>query len=729
MFLSYPRKYKVVVSVLLQFLFLIQINYQNIAYAQDYLLNNAVSQSKSYGAPSIHEVDYASGNITLNESLLGVAGYGYSLKYNSEGVEKKSKTWNQELGTSIVGLGWQDNENRIIRKTKQTAHTHDDSYVLNMGGQVEELVYTGKERTGSFVKTYRSKSHPYWKIEHHTQSDEWVIVKADGNKCYYGEGQGADKLTDHASNATEYNAVWDNWIGSSVVSPTDSLSISWHLSVQENIYGEQVKLYYDQEKEHIGSSTYTHSRAIYLSKVEGTRGKYLEFIYGVKESEEYSDPHIENSRSTNSAVVQPEGNDDRDAYQERYERNYLKEVVLHNYDQSIDKKVTLGYRFLNTKLNLKKRLLTSITYLNSNGELIKPSVTFSYFGENTSDGVYAGMTYDTTKLYNEVNGALLGGLKTYQTSTGSVHGYQYGKQELENSTRTIDVPFPADYTIENSEGNNENVGWFAPLLFFGNNYVVAIHEAMTFQAKVSHVSVYTWTGDHWQEKDLGIFNGYFHDNYPLEDSYTPSTLTNVKNVVLKQMGKIPVIGGVINGFKDSFSDLVANGKKAGEGAANGDPNALTNNFQLNFITDFSRDIVNNIASSIDKGILLGEHLFGISDPVLEEEQAYKEYKEYIGKNPRQEYHILLKEDYFSLLSTEITHTSEGKTSNTAVYAFRKDEQVLGEWTQDAFPVQVSSRYIDFSGGDKFFAVLDQVTDVFQTYVWDGYNWVFKVGEV
>ncbi len=501
-----------------------------------FLSRSQIADEKSGSVP-IDQVDLGTGNVSLQEPIFTVEGYQSSLTYNSEGVSQKASIWNRDQKQGVLGLGWEYPEDKIIRLTQQTGTLVDDKYLLYTKGNTYPLVFISKNKdTGE--KEYRIAQQPDWMVKHHIASDQWRVYHPDGHIYIYGDGS----LTKHVSNGVSYNVRWGNWIGSSMVSTDQSrLPISYHVSAIENIYGEQVKFFYNQEEEQVGETGLQHTQATYLSSVKGLRGKTINFIYGNKEEHEYYDPHTEKK-------AQPNISNDKDAYQERYETKYLSEIHLKNRKGNSLEKVRFGFDFLNQNTELQKRLLTSINYLDSKDSQYKPATLFDYFGLKDSDGVHAGLTKAETKLYNPSTGALYAAIKQQTLPEGVSYAYQYGKQKIEGSATDIEITFP-----DNPHNDTFDVDsrWSAPELFYGSDYVVAIFESQDLTQRQSYVKVYQWVGDRWFEKDIGLFKGYFYDRYFAKDQYRKGVLKGLKENVFKAIEKdYPAAFGVLTGFED-----------------------------------------------------------------------------------------------------------------------------------------------------------------------------------
>ncbi len=658
--------------------------------------------NKKGGSISIDQVDLGTGNVTLQEPIFDVEGYQANLIYNSEGVSLKASIWNRDQKQGVLGLGWEYPEDKIIRLTKQTGTKQDDSFLLYTKGNTFSLLFIAKNND---VKEYRIAQHTDWLIKHHIASDQWQVYHPDGQIYIYGDGS----LTKHKSNGIEYNIKWGNWIGSStVIEDQSQLPISYNISAIENIYGEQVQFFYTKQEEKVGNSTLKHTRATYLTKVKGTRGKTIEYTYENKESFEYHDPHTEKSTSGDD--------DDQDAYQERYQNKYLSGVHLKNREGNPLRQVIFGYNFLNKGNELQKRLLTEIHYLDSKEKQYKPSKLFDYFGLKNSDEVKAGLSKKDTQLYNPTNGALYAAIKQQTLPEGVSYAYHYGKQKIKGSSTDIEIKFPPN---PHNTKYDVDSHWSAPELFYGSDYVVTIFESQDLTIRKSYVKVYQWIGDRWFEKDLGEFDGYFYDRYFAKDQYTKGILKKIKEDIFAAIEeKAPLAMGVINGFNDALKDETKTFYKVGTDLSSGNLKKAIKDWYEGKFT-IIKDIALDIAAGTEKEV---EHLKGLVIDIAGTKEAqftdhqkklYKARDEDAAKKPRKIYHITLQNNFFALTA------SHGESQ---VIIVQKNNILPGEWTKSTENTNLTSKFFTFDSSDNFIALLDEVTDFLYIYSWDGHSW-------
>ena len=664
------------------------------------------------GAPPVSDVDLATGNVVLKEALLGVSGFHLNLVYNSEGIHNRASLWNRDQTQSVLGLGWSIPEYKIVRQTYATGTTKDDRYLLYWKGATYPLLFISEDESHS-TKSYRVGEQQDWKITHNTQSDQWLLRLKDGKVYIFGDGAGIS----HNANSEEKEVKWGNWIGSSKQTSTQrTLAVCYHLSAIEMLMGEQVKFYYRQDLDHVGgASGKQHTRAIYLSKVEGLRGRYLEFTYQDKEPHEYYNPHIENG------VLH--GNDG-DAYQERFQTQYLSKVSLHHKGimrsgaQQPDKllgDVRFAYTFLKQGTLLQKRLLSSIGHYDSKGGLIAPITSYDYFGLQSSDGVYAGFKKSETKLYDVTTGALYGAIKCRTLPTGLSYGYHYGKEKMNGSSKAIAITFPAAPYNSKYEVHSK---WSAPELFYGSDYVVAIFESQDLTLRKSFVRVYHWVGDRWESQDIGEYSGYFYDRYFAKDQYSKGVISNIESAIGNGISTaLPALSGILQGLNDLFR---GNKRmyKVMEDSTNGQHLQAFKDF-IEGEGDMFKDVALDIAAGFEKEaeIFKGfiDELVGDKATLFVDHQKklYEARDKDEIKHPRKEYHISLHSNFFTLTAPFM---------GNELLIVQKDDLHSGIWKTHSKLIAITSKFFKIESSANFIAVLDEVTDLLYVYSWDGLIW-------
>ncbi len=685
------------------------------------------------GAAPLHEVNYSSGAVTMEESLLHLHGYAVQIQYHSDGVEKKASLWNRSNPTGIVGLGWALKRSKIVRNAKNTGSELDDSYYLNIDGTTHELIYFDKQdSTGFPTKKYFVKSNPNWKIHRNLSLDQWVLIKEDGTKYIFGDGSLVESPN---RNSTEKAVKWGNWIGASIDPNNQSnFSTAWNLVQILSVTQIPVDFYYQQVEDQIGKNGKLFTKAIYLDYVVDYTGEMIKFIYGSKEPNEYVDPHAENQILADK---------DQDAYQERYERRYLDKLELHNSKGLVIEKIDFDYAFLSADFpSLKKRVLTRINFLNQNDKASHPAHLFDYYGLNNNDNVKAGLKRSDTRLFNQENGALFGALKSQTTVEGATYRYQYGEIEIENSGLDRLIEFP-DTLVYDSQYGWENgmakSSWKAPQLFFGTDYVVAIFEPIALDARISHVQVYQWLGDRWKLAYNELLPAIFYDNYKELDDYDQGFLSNLKGDVMQDINEnIPMIGGFLNAFNDGIKERVVTLEKGVEDFGKGKIGEGLKEFFLGgfeALGEALKDIAVGFKKTFDH---LGDIIIAATGTDKDnydrlQRDLYEKNQTYEEKFPRKEYHITLQSDFFALASSDrsaplwiFRQSDLDKTKwNKSVKTLNLPGKYFPKTTEDSTKIN-TGKYFTLASGDKFLTVLDEMLDLVHIYFWDGEVWQTQV---
>ncbi len=101
------------------------------------------------------------------------------LNYNSGVVDDMGNNSERDQA-DWVGLGWSlDSGGFIVRDTKGTTGTSDDSFKLVFGGHTYDLVSIG---SGS----YRTKDETFWQITYFSSGDYWTLRTKDGTTHRFG---------------------------------------------------------------------------------------------------------------------------------------------------------------------------------------------------------------------------------------------------------------------------------------------------------------------------------------------------------------------------------------------------------------------------------------------------------------------------------------------------------------------------------------------------------------
>jgi hypothetical protein len=217
------------------------------------------------GATNSATVNLVTGNVSFPVNLLSLPGrngldFDLAIVYNSN-VRHVVDTWNFEAPTSVLGLGWSFIQDQIVRNTRGTGSTLDDTYFLVSGGTILPLTRTG---LGAEGEIYQSETYQFWKIRYLVALELWVVTKEDGTRYYYG----GCAHQDHANNKTstgdaiEWGIKWGNWIGPSTEGAgQEQFPVAWNLSCIQNTWRDQISFRYGQVRQSVGGGRLKYTQA------------------------------------------------------------------------------------------------------------------------------------------------------------------------------------------------------------------------------------------------------------------------------------------------------------------------------------------------------------------------------------------------------------------------------------------------------------------------------------
>ncbi len=253
-----------------------------------------------------NSVNLYSGDVNLPINLLTVSGRGglnasVTASYSSN-IQYERDNWALDAPSGILGMGWSMSYDKIIVDHKNTGSVHDDDFYLVSGGSTNELIMVSSTSATSGTKTFKTKNYQFWKITYYKSDERWEIVKEDGKTYVFGGGVSTvsgNKISD--GNSIQWGVKWGNWIGSSMrTSGQSQHPVAWNLSKVKNTWGDELTYDYLVVEEQVGRygvpdlvEPKRHTKASYLQKITTPEGKEIEFIYGEKNTDEYTDPHQE----------------------------------------------------------------------------------------------------------------------------------------------------------------------------------------------------------------------------------------------------------------------------------------------------------------------------------------------------------------------------------------------------------------------------------------------------
>ncbi|MCP4361137.1 MAG: hypothetical protein GY796_24275, partial [Chloroflexi bacterium] len=111
-----------------------------------------------------------------------------NLSYNSQVVDGSTASLSQ---ASWVGMGWSLDTGHIAREMNGSANdTSDDTFSVVLNGMSSPLL----KGTDGY---YHTTDETFWKIEHNTTSDTWVIWDKTGTRYYFDHQARHFDLDDH----------------------------------------------------------------------------------------------------------------------------------------------------------------------------------------------------------------------------------------------------------------------------------------------------------------------------------------------------------------------------------------------------------------------------------------------------------------------------------------------------------------------------------------------------
>ncbi len=344
-------------------------------------------------------------------SARGVA-YNVSLTYDGKSSFDIGRYTNKYNPTSIVGVGFSLPISKIMVDNKGTATKEDDDFYLQDGNSTK-LLGTKKNNVGNtegkIVWEFQTEKYVPWKIKYYKAEkfylngvlterplDYWIVIDDKGTEYIYGETQ----------NSRENMVAWGNWIGNSKKNGGSKETIVWSLSTIKDQWNNNIKFEYELQENFVGNIKQTE--ASYIKKITSSTGEKIRFNYSEKSESEFYEPHKE--------APEP------DAFQERYEKKYLQNIITYNGAGGLMYTYNFTYTLANNSSSQdKKRYLFSITQENKNGESL-PNQKFEF----------------------HTTGKFKGGIKKIIYPMGSSVTYNYEDKALFNNTPNSTPNYP-DY--------------------------------------------------------------------------------------------------------------------------------------------------------------------------------------------------------------------------------------------------------------------------------------------
>ncbi len=381
-------------------------------------------------------INEPTGKVTFSEPLAAInsrtVSYNVALSYSGELAFNVGAYTNKYAPTGTVGVGFSLGIPKIVVDNRGTAAREDDVFYLQDGVSNSKLIGINRIDPGRAVgqeiwefepEKYIPSKIQYYRKENYrsglrTRSrtlDYWVITNQEGMKYTYGRTQ----------NSRENLVAWGNWIGNSNQPGGFKVTQTWNLYKIEDQWGNNLRFEYELQESTVGGVVQTE--ASYIKEIVSSTGERIQFIYAIKNSNEYYEP--------NKKQAEP------DAYQERYEKKYLTHVDSYDSDNKLIYRRNLNYTLVDHgTITNKKRYLININQENKNNEIL-PNKSFEYYLTGDFRGGLKKVTYPLggSVIYEYKNKLLFTNYANRFTGTlANNSGYNYyGMVTRDNYTLTL----------------------------------------------------------------------------------------------------------------------------------------------------------------------------------------------------------------------------------------------------------------------------------------------------
>jgi RHS repeat-associated protein len=280
-------------------------------------------------------------NITL-ASLDGLDGLDVAVAACYKPEDGNFFKPNRSCASGILGTGLTMPLAAILVRNRTVRENYQSNYfIIGEGGEFP-LYRIGS--ADDFV-TFLSVEHPFWRFNRYT--DRWEVTKEDGSVWTYGA----------YGDSTEVNVCWDNWTGACADFGGEQFAVGWYLSKIVSRYGNCTAFTYENiRRPLLGGSYYTSE--MHLKTAVSSFGQTIAFNYLPKTDNEYCLPH---------AITE-----DGDPYQFLCERHFLDSLDIYAADSILLHSQKLSYDLVPAAPGETKRLLTSVSQVNADGEVMPP---------------------------------------------------------------------------------------------------------------------------------------------------------------------------------------------------------------------------------------------------------------------------------------------------------------------------------------------------------------------
>lgn len=372
-------------------------------------------------------------------SLPGRNGLDVSVSaHYSSGVAKEISLQNCDAPTSVVGVGWGLDIERVVLVDRGRGIAEQAAFALVSAAGVQALHPVGVAPAGGRI--FQLADFRFWRILYFPDpvkptSSHWVICREDGSKWVYGR-----------TGAVETAVSWRGWVGPSVALGGQTFPVSWALSSIVSRQGDRISYKYAIDQTTIGGQS--SSRSARLASVTDVYGRCVRLRYKLKDAFERELPH-----------VPPAGSGA--AFQFEYQQHYLDSVDVENERGDLMFRQKLEYSFmdlggLRVGSNFKKRYLIGCSQ------------------ETASGRTLAGVEIEYERGASAENP---GAMTSFTYPAGAKISYEYGR---------VGIPLGrSDKTVQGQQD-------FEPSVWQGQDYVVITWYNPATQRL--QLAAYSWIG-------------------------------------------------------------------------------------------------------------------------------------------------------------------------------------------------------------------------------------------
>jgi len=416
--------------------------------------------STSFGS----HVNESTGKVTASLPITNIASrsltFPVEITYQGDNVYNQATYKNRHLSTGILGVGWNMVYPKIIADYKNTASRDDDTFYLN-GTQLicTKRPHPSLMQMGTKIWEFRLNSPEEYIIKYYDVDVDYDMTNFTVQKLDYWEvtdDKGRVYIYGNTDNTRENVLAWGNWIGDSKAQGAEKHTIVWNVATIKDQYNNNLQFSYLKVENGVNTNSLKHTEASYIRQIVSSTGEKIIFNYALKNNYEYYEPHIEASEP--------------DAYQERYEKNYLNSIATYTSSNLLISNHVFSYITLFAGVESTKRFLTGVTNKNALNHNLPPYL-FEYY----------------------TTGPFTGHLKKKTIPNGGSMTYNYAEQTLFNNNNSKELN---DISVSGLFGTYHNDKYSLYLCSTVMNGVPLSQESTTFMGSFFVVRD-AWNGRKW----------------------------------------------------------------------------------------------------------------------------------------------------------------------------------------------------------------------------------------